>query len=404
MRNLRASWKPVAAVGVAGLAALGASSAETDPFQWLEDVKGERALAWVEEQNARRSEASKRGPSTSPSTTRRSRSSTRRTRSRCRSCWAHRLQLLEGRAARARHLAAHVARSPIGQPQPAWETVLDVDALAKAEGKPWVFKGADCLPPDYRRCLVSLSRGGADATVVREFDTVTKTFVTGGFTLPEAKSSVGWRSEDAVWVGTDFGDGSLTTSGYPRIVKLWKRGTPLARRARSSRARRRTSALRLQPAPRRGRYDIVLRIPGVLPAGDLPAPRRSAGQARHPGGRRTRVLFGTRSGSRCAPTGPGRREDLPRRVAAGATSTTSSPARRASRCSSSRASVSRSTASAQPRSPAGADSRQRAAPPPRSRSTAGAPGGDVRAPGLGTGDVAAASDDAEPSSSPTRTS
>src|SRR5262249_17393738 len=84
------------------------------------------------------------------------------------------------------------------------------------------------LKPTYDRCLVQLSRGGADATVVREFDVTTKTFVKDGFELPEAKSSVAWRGLDSVFVGTNFGPGSLTKSGYPRIVKEWKRGTPLA--------------------------------------------------------------------------------------------------------------------------------------------------------------------------------
>ena len=109
-----------------------------------------------------------------------------------------------------------------------WETVLDLDALGAAEHENWTWKGMTCLGPSYRRCLVSLSRGGADATVVREFDSVDKRFVEGGFTLPEAKSSVTWIDADSIFVATDFGAGSLTDSGYPRIVKRWRRGTPLA--------------------------------------------------------------------------------------------------------------------------------------------------------------------------------
>ncbi|MFM8704893.1 MAG: S9 family peptidase, partial [Planctomycetia bacterium] len=101
-------------------------------------------------------------------------------------------------------------------PEPAWETVLDIDALARAEGENWVWHGATVLEPQDRLCLVSLSRGGADADVVREFDLVTKTFVTGGFTTPEAKSRVAWRNQNSLFVATDFGPGSLTTSGYPR--------------------------------------------------------------------------------------------------------------------------------------------------------------------------------------------
>ena len=114
------------------------------------------------------------------------------------------------------------------KPEPAWEVVLDLDQLAAAEKENWVWKGYDILYPTYDRCLIRLSRGGADATVVREFDLPTKAFVKDGFTLPEAKSEVAWRDRDTLYVATDFGPGSLTDSGYPRIVKEWKRGSPLA--------------------------------------------------------------------------------------------------------------------------------------------------------------------------------
>jgi len=109
---------------------------------------------------------------------------------------------------------------------PEWEVVLDIDALGKAEGESWVWKGSTCLYPEYRRCLISLSRGGADAVVVREFDTVDKAFVEGGFELPEAKGRVGWIDQDTVYVSTDFGEGTMTDSGYPRQTRRWTRGTP----------------------------------------------------------------------------------------------------------------------------------------------------------------------------------
>jgi prolyl oligopeptidase len=113
------------------------------------------------------------------------------------------------------------------KPQPVWETVLDVDALARDEKENWVWKNAQCLPPRADRCLISLSRGGGDAIVVREFDLAKRQFVAEGFVLAEAKSDVEWRDHDTIYVGTDFGPGSLTDSGYPRIVKRWSRGTPL---------------------------------------------------------------------------------------------------------------------------------------------------------------------------------
>ncbi|MFE0024466.1 prolyl oligopeptidase family protein [Amycolatopsis sp. NPDC059021] len=111
--------------------------------------------------------------------------------------------------------------------EPDWEILLDVDALAEAEGENWVWQGAVVLRPDYRLGLVELSRGGADATVVREFDLDAHAFVENGFTVAEAKTRIGWIDADRVYIGTDFGPGSLTTSGYPRLAKEWRRGTPL---------------------------------------------------------------------------------------------------------------------------------------------------------------------------------
>jgi len=109
-----------------------------------------------------------------------------------------------------------------------WETILDIDALARAEGRDWVFKGADCLAPDETRCLISLSDGGKDAVVVREFDTTTRGFVDGGFSLPEGKHRLEWLDRDTLLVATDFGAGTLTESGYPFIVKSLRRGQTLA--------------------------------------------------------------------------------------------------------------------------------------------------------------------------------
>ena len=109
-----------------------------------------------------------------------------------------------------------------------WETLLDIDALSRAEGRDWVWKGADCLAPDETRCLISLSDGGKDAVVVREFDMTTRRFVDGGFSLPEGKHRLEWLDRDTLLVATDFGAGTLTESGYPFIVKSLKRGQTLA--------------------------------------------------------------------------------------------------------------------------------------------------------------------------------
>ena len=112
---------------------------------------------------------------------------------------------------------------------PEWETVLDVDALAAVEGKEWVYKGSTCLPPDQRLCMIALSDGGEDATILREFDMTTKQFVEGGFVIEEkSQGGVQWLDEDTLLVGRDFGGGTITESEYPFTTRLWKRGTPLS--------------------------------------------------------------------------------------------------------------------------------------------------------------------------------
>jgi prolyl oligopeptidase len=111
---------------------------------------------------------------------------------------------------------------------PVWNTVLDIDKMSKIDDTKWVFKGMNCLRPEYEKCLVSLSPGGGDATELREFNSRTLKFVEVGFNLPTSKMGVSWIDENNVYVGTDFGPDSMTDSGYPRIQKIWKRGTPLS--------------------------------------------------------------------------------------------------------------------------------------------------------------------------------
>ncbi|QZD96612.1 prolyl oligopeptidase family serine peptidase [Qipengyuania gelatinilytica] len=113
--------------------------------------------------------------------------------------------------------------------EPEWEIILDVDALAEAEGKEWVYKGSSCLPPDQRMCMIALSDGGEDATILREFDMTTKQFVEGGFVIEEkSQGGVSWVDENTLLVGRDFGEGTLTESEYPFTTRMWTRGTALA--------------------------------------------------------------------------------------------------------------------------------------------------------------------------------
>ena len=110
---------------------------------------------------------------------------------------------------------------------PDWDVVLDIDELARADDENWVWAGADVIEPDHTLALISLSRGGSDAAIVREFNMDTRSFIAGGFELPEAKTQISWEDENTVLLGTDFGEDSLTDSGYPRLVKRWRRDQPL---------------------------------------------------------------------------------------------------------------------------------------------------------------------------------
>ena len=208
-------------------AVLAAGAAGEDPWLWLEDVGGEAPLAWVGERNARTVEAYAEGAGFGA------------VRDRFKGILDsdERIPYVSKRGdawynfwrdeEHARGIWRRTSLEEYRKESPEWEVVLDVDALAEREGENWVFKGADCRRPDFRRCLVMLSRGGADAVVVREFDLVEKAFVEDGFFLPEAKSRVDWAGPDRLFVGTDFGPGSMTESGYPRIAKVWERATPL---------------------------------------------------------------------------------------------------------------------------------------------------------------------------------
>ncbi len=208
-------------------AVLAAGAAAEDPWLWLEDVSGEAPLAWVKERNARTMGAYAEGDGFAAA----------RDRFKAILDSDHRIPYVTKRgdawynfwrdAEHPRGLWRRTTLDEYRKESPAWETVLDIDALAEAEGENWVFQGVECRRPDFRRCLLLLSRGGADAAVVREFDLVEKAFVEGGFFLPEAKSGVDWAGPDTLFVGTDFGPGSMTESGYPRIAKVWERGTPL---------------------------------------------------------------------------------------------------------------------------------------------------------------------------------
>ena len=202
-----------------------ATSDATDPYLWLEEIEGERAMAWVNAHNARSLGVLQGDP-------------------RYEALHRQALEIVQSRdripypgfnadgtldnfwqdAEHVRGVWRTTGLDSYRRAEPEWETLLDIDALSAAEGHNWVWKGATCLPPAETRCLVSLSDGGKDAVTIREFDRTTKTFVADGFVLPESKGDAAWIDADTLLIARDFGEGSMTRSGYPMIVKRLRRG------------------------------------------------------------------------------------------------------------------------------------------------------------------------------------
>ena len=204
------------------------ASAAEDPFLWLEDVNGPRAMAWVKAENAKTLAVLENDPHFA-------------------GFYADALQLAEAKdripvpsfvrnqiynywqdESHVRGIWRRTTLDDFSQAEPAWETVLDLDALSAAEKANWVWEGADCRWPEERRCLLLLSDGGEDAVTVREFDLVTKQFVPGGFALPRGKQDTAWEDDDTLLVSREWVPGEMTASGYPYVVKRLKRGQPLS--------------------------------------------------------------------------------------------------------------------------------------------------------------------------------
>jgi prolyl oligopeptidase len=224
----RCALSAVALMCVFSVKAQPVNSANTDPYLWLEEVQGDKALAWVRERNAVSTASLQAQPVFADN------------RAKVLGVLNNRDQI-PGVTRRGDYLYNfwRDAKNPRGlwrrtsleeyrKVLPNWDVLLDLDALGKAENENWVWGGFDCLAPDYNRCLISVSRGGADAKVTREFDIAKREFVKNGFNLPEAKSQLDWVDINTVYVGTDFGLGSMTQSGYARMIKRWKRGTPIS--------------------------------------------------------------------------------------------------------------------------------------------------------------------------------
>ena len=199
------------------------SAPDDDPYLWLEEIEGARALAWVDEQNSATLARFARGgfagdrdtladildrPDKIPFITRR----------------GQHLYNFWKDAEHRRGLWRRTTLDSFRSEQPNWETMLDLDALADEEAEDWLWGGASSLPGSHDRAILSLSRGGGDAAVLREFDIVAKAFVTDGFVLPEAKGWVSWLDKDTLLLSSAYGRDLATKSGYPRTVRLWRRG------------------------------------------------------------------------------------------------------------------------------------------------------------------------------------
>jgi prolyl oligopeptidase len=236
-RTCSTRWRgyPIAALALILTSAVGAQPTQPpsqprlpdDPFTWLEDVEGVKALEWVEARNKTTLSEFEKMPVFDSVYNRILSTLTSRDRIPFPSMQGEWFFNFWTDAQHPRGIWRRTTPQGYFSNNPQWETVIDIDSLSSIEKTNFAWGGASCLYPEYRRCLVRLSRGGSDAVEVREFDASTRQFVRDGFHIPNAKTSASWQDENTLLIGTNFGPGSLTTSGYSRVIKRWKRGTPL---------------------------------------------------------------------------------------------------------------------------------------------------------------------------------
>lgn len=205
-----------------------AAQSGDDPYLWLEEVSSPRAMAWVEQHNKTSTTLLEADPRYATLYDQALAIAAAKDRIPVPSFTRGEIYNFWQDATHLRGIWRKTTLASYTSADPAWTTVLDIDALGKAEGKSWVLKGTQCLRPDDRRCLVSLSDGGEDAVEIREFDLDTQKFVAGGFHLPRGKHRVAWEDENHLLVATDWTAGDLTPSGYPYVVKRLARGQAMA--------------------------------------------------------------------------------------------------------------------------------------------------------------------------------
>jgi prolyl oligopeptidase len=249
----------------AGLAVSGAVMAEDDPLLWLEEIESDRALEWARAQNERSLDYLKSHELFEPIHARALEILTSDDRIAYPSLMGGEVYNFWRDATHVRGIWRKTSRESYRSESPDWDVIIDVDRLAEREDENWVWAGASCRYPDYDRCLVGLSIGGADAAVRREFDLETRSFVEDGFVLPESKSRISWRDRDSVFLGRAFSDEEMTDSGYPRTVRVWQRGMP-AEEAKLVYEGERTdvavTGLRIWDGDEY--YDLIVRSPGFF--------------------------------------------------------------------------------------------------------------------------------------------
>lgn len=203
------------------------SQEHNDPYLWLEEIEGEKALEWVKARNETTVEILEKQPEFQGLNKKILEILNSKERIASPSIQGEYVYNFWQDDKNERGLWRRTPLKEYFKDSPEWETVLDLDVLSKEEGEKWAYKGANFLYPEFNLCMLRLSRGGSDAVEIREFNLTKKAFVDDGFYVSEAKGSVSWINRNTLLVSTNFGEGTTTTSGYPRITKIWNRGTSL---------------------------------------------------------------------------------------------------------------------------------------------------------------------------------
>jgi prolyl oligopeptidase len=215
------------ATAVASPAHSGSAGSATDKYIWLEDVNSPRSMDWVKAEDARSLKVLEADPHYAPFHAEALKLSEAPDRLPTPEQYNGEIYNLWRDASHTNGIFRKTTLADYLTEKPDWQTVIDYDALGKKDNEKWVAKGVNCLYPSDRFCMVTLSAGGEDADTQREFDLKSGKFVEGGFTLPHSKQNISWLDKDTLMVARDWGPGTMTSSGYPFVVKFWKRGTPL---------------------------------------------------------------------------------------------------------------------------------------------------------------------------------